>query len=675
MDFFANQDKARRNTRTLVVLYVLAVLAIVIAVDLVLVGVWLGSGFRHYPFGTTFFYMLQTTPWEIYIVGAICAVVAIGTVSVLKINELSEGGAVVAEMVGARLVPSDTKDPLEKRLLNVVEEMAIAAGVRVPQAYVMDNESGINAFAAGYDVGNSIVAVTRGTLHTLNRDELQGVIGHEFSHILNGDMRLNLNMIGILAGIVFIGGIGNFLMRMTPRTDRDNRAGIGIFVAGLMLFLIGYLGLFFARLIKAGISRQREFLADASSVQFTRNPDGIAGALYRIKETGNGTLIENRHAESMSHMFFGQGIDVWFGMFDTHPPVDERITRVHPGFQPSSYIQKRAATDAPELASSTAVGQGTGAAGGAVVNFLSGATVLGGVVGDGKRRSDQGTAWGRDPKQSAQLVGTLDAGKVDQAQRLLARLPEELRSSMRTPEGAAAVVVVLLLARAPDVRELQLSALRAAGYAAIGNSAQILAPMVQQLGRAYDLLLVDLALPALKGDTAESRQCVITALEIEIHTDRRVSVHAFAVYTFVKTQLTGSPSAAVKYRTITSVRDEVCVVLSVVAHAGRQTGPDPALDREVESAFAAGAAAMGITDAKLLPVTGFNMTTVSEALEKLQYLAPLSKATLIKGLFAAVTFDGTIRVMEAELMRMIGAALDCPLPPLLNEIDPETLAA
>src|SRR6185295_10385386 len=229
----------------------------------------------------------------------------------------------------------------ERRLVNVVEEMAIASGVRVPTVYVMDGERGINAFAAGWDASGAVVVATRGTLETLNRDELQGVVGHEFSHILNGDMRLNIRMLGVLAGIVFIGSIGEFVMRST-RESRDSKAAGGVFLVGLALFIIGYVGLFFARVIKAAVSRQREFLADAASVQFTRNPDGIAGALDQIRGASSGALISARCAEDMSHMFFGQSVRMRLGgLLATHPSLDERIARINPGFQPAAYRGKR----------------------------------------------------------------------------------------------------------------------------------------------------------------------------------------------------------------------------------------------------------------------------------------------------------------------------------------------
>src|SRR5262245_8344336 len=268
----------------MVVLFAAAVLAVIVAVDLVVGAVYVWNGEFYTPAGRTpsFAAMMAAVPAGVYGSGALATALVILLVSLFNIARLGEGGVAVARMVGARRVAPDTADALERRLRNVVEEMAIASGVRVPEVYVMDGERGINAFAAGWDVSGAVVAVTRGTLESLTRDELQGVIAHEFSHILNGDMRLNVRMIGVLAGIVFIGSIGEFIMR-SMRGSRDGKSGLVL--AGLALFIIGYVGLFFARLIKSSIARQREFLADASSVQFTRNPDGIAGALDQIKSS------------------------------------------------------------------------------------------------------------------------------------------------------------------------------------------------------------------------------------------------------------------------------------------------------------------------------------------------------------------------------------------------------
>src|SRR5947209_13313517 len=414
LSFFEHQQLARRNSRVMVALFLLSVVAIVLAVDLVIGVIYLFTDDAPVAPG------LAGVPREVLATGAVVTVAIIAVVSLWNIVGLAGGGAKVARMLGARKVSADTRDALERRFVNIVEEMAIASGVRVPEAYVMDGEKGINAFAAGWTVSGAVVTVTRGTLERLTRDELQGVIGHEFSHILNGDMGLNIRMIGVLAGIVAIGSIGTFLMRMATEAD-DIRAAVPLIAIGLALFIIGYTGLFFARLIKASVSRQREFLADASSVQFTRNPDGIAGALDQIRSTSGGALIRGRYAEEMSHLFFGQGIKVQLaGLFDTHPPLDERIRRVNPGFQPSTYRRGRAA--AAELP---------------VVGKVEA------VAPAGRRAADLGTAWGRSAAESAQLVGALSPEKLGYAERLLKQIPAALRETMRDTDGAAAAVIAL----------------------------------------------------------------------------------------------------------------------------------------------------------------------------------------------------------------------------------------
>ena len=412
MNFFEHQDQARKSTRLMIMLYVVAVIGVVTAVTIALAIAWYWAVDERPPAG---FY-----PWA--------AIGTLGTIviaSLYHIVRLREGGEAIARLVGAQRVAPGTRDPLERRLLNVVEEMAIAAGTRVPAVFVMQGETGINAFAAGYDVSNAVVAVTRGALQTLNRDELQAVVAHEFSHIVNGDMWLNIRMMGVLGGIVFIGAIGEFIMRSQgqSRSRRDSGSG-GVFAFGLALMAIGYIGLFFARLIKAAVSRQREFLADASSVQFTRNPTGIAGALDQIRASAGGTLIANRYAEDMSHMFFGQAVKVWLGgMLDTHPPIDERIRRVLPSFGATEYRRGRV---------SAAVADGEGAPARA-------------TEASGKRASDQAHAWGRSVAQSVALAGALEAGKMDYARALIQRVPQQLRDALHKKDSAPAVVVALLL--------------------------------------------------------------------------------------------------------------------------------------------------------------------------------------------------------------------------------------
>ena len=663
--FFEHQRLARRNTRTMVLLFTLAVIAVVVSVDLVLAVLYVGgyrelyadSGVR-----ASWAQLLRQVPASLYVWGAVLTAATIFAVSLFNVSKLASGGVAVAQMVGARAVEHGTRDPLERRLVNVVEEMAIASGVRMPAIYVMDGEPGINAFAAGWDISGTVVAVTRGTLEALTRDELQGVIGHEFSHILNGDMRLNIRMIGVLAGIVFIGAIGDFLMR--ARGERDK--GMYIFLAGLALFVIGYVGLFFARLIKAAVSREREFLADASSVQFTRNPDGIAGALDQIRASSAGALIQNRRAEDMSHMFFGQGIKVHLsGLFDTHPPLEERIRRVRPGFQAVGYRKARP----PVIADAAPAGGAAGEAfGSAAIGLAAGAEQ------QGRRTADVSSGWRRSAGESAKLVGTMDAGKVDYAARLLASLPAPLRESLREPEGAAAALVALLLAPVDNVMQQQLLGLRTGGQAALGERARAAAAHTRRLGPAFHLSVIDLALPAIKGAPEAAKKALVVALETVIHADRRVSLHEFVVLTMVQEQLarTAKPAAAGS-RKLAELQAEAGIVLALIAHAGTRRDVTGARQEELQAALRAGAKEMGL--AEPAPVHGLSLDAARAALEALKGLAPLQKALLIRGLFAAASADGTIRVAEAELLRLVGAVLDCPLPPLLEEIDPATLAA
>jgi len=688
--FFEGQALARRNTKLLVVLYLLAVVAVIAAVDLILATSWVyGVGDAYVPRGTKPSYasMLKLVPGTLWAGGALVTSLVIFCVSGYEVLQLAAGGDKVAEMVGARRVSPETRDPLERRLLNVVEEMSIASGVRLPKVYVMDGEPGINAFAAGYDISNSVVAVTRGALETFNRDELQAVIGHEFSHILNGDMRLNIRMMGVLAGIVFIGAVGEFLMRSVGRSRSRDGAVWAIFVAGLGLFLIGYIGLFFARLIKAAVSRQREFLADASSVQFTRNPDGIAGALDQIDASSRGALIENRHAEDMSHMFFGQGISVWLGgLFDTHPPVAERIKAAHPRFDPDSYRKARAKAMArsgddgggeAEAARPAKGGDPLGPLGVLGPAILAGADMAAGkgVPPAGRRAADAGNEWGRSAAESAKVVGTLQGGALDFARRLLAGLPPAIRDGIQGAEGAAATVLALMLAPKDDVMGAQIEAARAAGAGALAEAAAATAPAARRLGAALHLPVVDLALPALKAADAAAKDAFLKALAAVIHADRRVSLHEFVVYTLVKNQLApaAKPGAAGNRR-IAELEPHVHVVMAIMAHAGTRNDVVGERQQKLEAAMRAGLVEVGLPE-RAAVATGLSVESAGNALDELRMLAPMQKGLLVKGLFAVATHDGTIRVVEAELMRLVGAVLDCPLPPLLTEIDPATLAA
>ena len=552
MDFFDNQERARRSSALLVFLYALAVLGIVAAVNVVL-HVAYGWGQPE-----------AEVPLAVYATGTIATLALILTVTLVQVARLrSGGGDAVARMAGARRVSPDSRDPLERRLLNVVEEISIASGVRVPSVYVMEREEALNAFAAGYDPSHAVIAVTRGTLKTLNRDELQGVVAHEFSHILNGDMRLNIRMLGVLAGIVFIGAIGRFLMYGAARS-RGRNAG-GVVLVGIGLVAIGAIGLLLSQLIKAAVSRQREYLADASSVQFTRNPDAIAGALDQIRLASSGTRVGNRYAEDMSHMYFAKAAA---SLFATHPPIEERIRRAHPRFDAEAYRKTRVHAVPERIASPE------------------------------EKKKEAASHWGRSPQAALALIGALENESIDLGRRVLRHIPAALHGQIETARGARDFLLSLM-------------------------DSQVTFP------RALRLPAVDLALPALKATSPEFRRETVAALEAAVRADARVSLHELVVLTLVRDQLSGTPKSPGGRKRLEALRRPAELVVSL-----------------------------------LKPAETIDIAAVSQALEALRNLAPGEKRRFMGVLLDAAAADGRIRLAEAELLRVIGAVLDCPLPPL-----------
>ena len=332
MNFFEAQDKARRNTLWLVLLFTLAVAGLIVLTNLFLLSVYVYLKTEQFvvsPETLSYFYSWE----EFAIVGlGVCLLVLGG--SLFKALSLSGGGPTIAEMLGGRLVSHGTTDLQQRQLLNVVEEMAIAAGMPIPQVYLLSDTS-INAFAAGLSPANAVIGITEGTLTRLNREELQGVIAHEFSHIANGDMRLNIRLLAILHGILLIGLVGYFMFRSLRFAGRARKGAGGIFALaaiGVGLMVIGYAGSFFGQWIKAIVSRQREYLADSSAVQFTRNKDGIAGALKKIGGSSHvGSYLSSPSAPEYSHAYFANGISsFWQSLFATHPPLETRIRRIEP---------------------------------------------------------------------------------------------------------------------------------------------------------------------------------------------------------------------------------------------------------------------------------------------------------------------------------------------------------
>src|SRR3990170_1063162 len=480
MNFFESQDRAHKNTALLVVLFVLAVIALIIMTNLLLMVVFGYINSEQLRDGGT---LIRQMDWQTFVaVGAGVGVVVLAG-SLYKIMALSAGGKVVAASLGGQLIPKNAQDLNQRKLLNVVEEMAIASGTPAPPVYLLANEPGINAFAAGFSPRDAVIGVTQGAIDHLSREQLQGVIAHEFSHIFNGDMRLNLRLMGALNGILILGILGYYLLYSTSISGRrrsNNKSAGGILALAIGLIVIGFAGTFFGGLIKASVSRQREYLADASAVQFTRNPDGIAGALKRIGGLESGSKVENPGASEVSHAFFAQGISglmQWLSA--THPPLAKRILRIDPHWDGKFDFSDPAD---PAQAEKQA-GESETVTRHAVANKVA-AVAAGAAMAEVMTAIDQ--------------IGNPKPEAVNDARSLLSELSVVVKEAAREPHGARAVIYSLALDKGQEVRARQLKQLQDHADPDVYALTLMLMPQMDGLDIRFRLPIIDIAIPALK---------------------------------------------------------------------------------------------------------------------------------------------------------------------------------
>lgn len=649
MDFFEHQDAAKRYTSILIFYYFLSVAATITGVYFALVITIKASSSGEWTAGMVEELSLNYQPWwdpKLFfaVTSVTLLIVALG--SLYKIMTLSKGGQAVAELLGGRIIPSSTTDPNERRLLNVVEEMAIASGVPVPPVYVLREEENINAFAAGFTPESAVIAVTRGCLERLSRDELQGVIAHEFSHILNGDMGLNIKLMGVLHGILVIALIGYMVVRTMPRTrstgggKKGNGAGL-VLLFGFLLMIIGYVGVFFAKLIKSAVSRQREYLADASAVQFTRNPAGIAEALKKIGATYGGSRLETAHAEEASHMFFSNGLrTTLFSMMSTHPPLEERIRRIDPSF--SGVIENFAEHSAKSILEAEPMASG----------FTDWPKVESG--GPGARIE-------ADAEKIIQSVGAPKVEHLDAARTLIAGLPNNLRQKTQESFGARAVVYALLLSADEKVRELQLAHLKTNADPLTVKECISAYNALVQLSAENRLPLLDLAVPALKMLSKGQYQRFRDDVWFLIKADSEVSIFEFALAIVLLRSVESAflppkvPSG--RYKDAASVMPCCQVVLSALSHFGAEN------EAEAEASFNAGRRELGFPDdLKILEQGKCSMTSLNQALVELFEAAMSIKKLFLQACVKTIIRDNTVTVEEAELLRAVSEGLGCPMP-------------
>lgn len=605
-NFFAQQDLARRNTRILVVLFTLAVLLLLLLTNIIAL---LSLGFVDASLiaGS---WQWQNLPWHLVSLVSLVVIAAVGIAVLYKWQQLKAGGKVVAQALGGVRLTPDSTDPLQRRLLNVVEEMALAAGTPVPPVYLLP-ESSINAFAAGYSPSDAVIGVTQGCLQQLNRDELQGVVAHEFSHILNGDMRMNIRLIAILNGILFLGHIGYYMLRGSRGSSAirigsgrssgsKNNAG-GIVLLALGLVVIGYLGSFFGNLIKAAVSRQREFLADASAVQFTRNPRGIAGALKVIASHSSHSKIANPNADENSHLFFGEAISRWASIFATHPPLASRIKRLEPHWN------------------------------------------------------------GKFPTpRSAQTITEpgADTSPVTNAERLQQALPLLLLHSSRQTEPAQALVCCLLLQQADSCRTEQLRLIKELGSVALLQQVDQLCDTVATLNTLTQVQLLQRLMPALKA-LPETRFVQFTQLlQALLHVVDKPTLGVWLVSQFVQHNLAVQfdPSQISKHYSSKTLAQLTPVVSQLLALVSSVAG-DP---QQQQQAWQAASAVVNINldstpAAVALPALG-------QQLPALLRLAPQQKQQLWQAIDACVRADNLLQTDEQALLLALALLLEVPYP-------------
>lgn len=646
--FFQRQENARTNTSWLVALFIIAVIGIVGSAFLFgfiltrAAGLDLGEGEQGGIDPLAFGGIFGCLAGAVIVLGSLYQILALR----------AGGGSSVAESIGGKPLIADTATMEEKRLLNVVEEMAIASGTPVPPVYLLD-EPGINAFAAGYRPSDAVIGVTRGAIENLNREQLQGVIAHEFSHVLNGDMRINIRMIGILHGILLLSLLGRMLFHSVRfmgagRSSRDGKGQAGVvvilIVSGIALMIIGIFGSFIGGLIKAAVCRQREYLADASAVQFTRNPNGIGGALKRIASIAAHGNISHPNASVASHMFFSQGVfEGLTGLMATHPPIDKRILAIDPTWDGNF-----------ESPPKPAVGVGTSGTvtrSGVAMGFAAAPSAADDLV---------------KPKlirKAVEHVGEPEESHRIYSAALLASMDGELRAAAGDPFSARALVFALLLDRDQEIASKQLSHLREKIESRVVTLTERLAPRVFNAPEAMRLPMVDLALPMLRRMSMQQYQQFTLAFDALVQADQRLSIFEWTLAQVLRRNLRAQYTATSEVRTLythlAKLSREVSLMLSMLARVGHD-------EQWVQEIFATAAARLPQVTLELLPTKDCTFANLDMALQTLRLASERCRGDLLDACAICVSADGIVKVREAELLRGIADLLECPMPPFVE---------
>jgi Zn-dependent protease with chaperone function len=642
VNFFKRQDETRRSSRRLVVLFALAVVAVVAAVDLLVFSILWRMPTRtdeYHDYASLTQWMSAHPGMVVLTTLVVLGIIALA--SLYKTTVLGGGGGVVARSLGGVRISADTSDPLQRRLLNVVEEMAIASGVPMPEVYLLEQESGINAFAAGHNPSNAAIGVTRGTLTTLNRAELQGVIAHEFSHILNGDMRLNVRLMGLLFGLLVIALIGRTILRVGSNARGGDKKGVVgvVMVIALAVLVIGYVGLFFGRLIQAAVSRSREALADASAVQFTRDTAGLRGALVKIGATSYGSRIGNPEVEEVAHMLFAPGMS---RLFATHPDLMERLKALDPRFDPKEIDATRA-----RMAAEVAAGQPAQA-----TAAKTSAHTLDSLI----------TLPAAGPGAVAQLVGNPGMSHMQLAREIRKSLPEPIVAAGRHAQSARALLLALALDTHAEARERQKRFIAQQLNPEIAGAVAALEGAIDALEPEQRLPALLRGFPALRQLTREERMQLMSCLNGMLQREGKPSLHSYVLRKLAQVHLRDDlePSARTRQLPLSAVQKDAQVLFSVLARHGH--GDDVSARR----AYEVGVHHLFPRERPAYSIDDNWAAALDVALSRLDQVVPIVKEQLVEAMVKTVIHDQQLTLGEAELLRAVCASLHCPLPPLVS---------
>ncbi len=665
MDFFERQHRAKKNTGYLVFLFFLAITFVTFLNQLIVGSI---LAFSHGPKGEPDFSTLYDPIIIFWVFLGTMGI--IGLASVFRSFQLKEGGSAIATMMGGQLVNMATTHPDERKLMNVVEEMAIASSVPIPEVFVMHGEEAINAFAAGFTPNDAVIGVTAGCIRQLSRDELQGVIAHEFSHILNQDMRLNLKLVAVVFGLIVLTIIGRVMMEIGfgssryRRRDGEGGGALAIGIAGLGILAAGGLGVFMGNLIKSAVSRQREYLADSSAVQFTRNPEGLSGALKKIGALSPGSRLVTPRADEASHMFFGNGLrESWFNLTSTHPPLLERIRLIEPSFD-GDFTGVKLAELETEFDSSPETKDAQPKQAGIPIPGLGDSLGRTAVPVMGLAAASDASVRVQSVKSVADSIGNPTPEHVDFAVALLVSLPEIVRSAAHDTHDACALMFAFLLDDMNDaIKERQLEHVKEFfGEHMVSAMARLQGPVIDLDPRAK-LPVADLAVGALKQLSPDQYESFIHVMDALAATDEQIDLFEFSLSKLVVRHLepcfTDAPKKVAQVYSLKHVGSECSTLISSLACAASDN------EETIREAYEAGAAQLtSATEMRQVPATECGLNQLNGALEKLGGVAPNLKRHLIEAAAATVSADGYLQIQEAELLRAISDSLDCPMPPL-----------